>query len=774
MLHKSLAPRYANYESFQSAARIGRIAAHARQLVLSYLVFNHEWEIRMSSNGNGTGKCPVMGHAHTAVGASANQHWWPNQLNLKILHQNPPSCDPMDDDFDYAEEFKKVDLAELKKDIEEVMTTSQDWWPSDYGHYGPFFIRMAWHSAGTYRIQDGRGGAGSGTLRFAPLNSWPDNANLDKARRLLWPVKQKYGRKLSWADLMVFTGNCALESMGFETFGFAGGREDVWEPEEDIYWGPETEWLGDERYKGERELDNPLGAVQMGLIYVNPEGPNGTPDPKAAAFDIRDTFGRMAMNDEETVALIAGGHTFGKAHGAADPSKHVGPEPEGASLEEQGLGWTSSYGSGNASDTITSGLEGAWTTEPAKWDNNFFENMFGYEWELTQSPAGANQWAPKDAAAVATVPDAHDPSKKHAPMMFTTDLALKEDPAYAPISKRFHENPDQFAEAFAKAWYKLTHRDMGPHSRLLGSLVPEPQLWQDPVPAVDHELIGESDIADLKAKILASGLTVSQLVATAWASAASFRGTDMRGGANGARIRLAPQKDWAVNQPEELGKVLAKLEQVQSEFGKKVSLADVIVLGGCAAVEKAAKDAGFDVTVPFTPGRTDATQEMTDVESFAVLEPAADGFRNYQNPELATPAEAMLVDRAHMLTLSAPEMTVLVGGMRVLNANTGGTNFGVLTQAPGKLTNDFFVNLLDLNLQWKKSEKCEHFFEGREHGSDEVKWMGTAVDLVFGSNSQLRAIAEAYACDDAKEKFVKDFVAAWDKVMNLDRFDVKA
>ena len=728
----------------------------------------------MSDNGSGSmGKCPVMGHSQSPVGSSANQRWWPNQLNLKILHQNPPSCDPMGEEFNYAEEFKTIDLGELKKDIEGVMTTSQDWWPSDYGHYGPFFIRMAWHSAGTYRIQDGRGGAASGTLRFAPLNSWPDNANLDKARRLLWPVKQKYGRKLSWADLMVFTGNCALESMGFETFGFAGGREDVWEPEEDIYWGPETEWLGDQRYQGDRELENPLGAVQMGLIYVNPEGPNGNPDPKAAAHDIRDTFGRMAMNDEETVALIAGGHTFGKAHGAADPSQYIGPEPEGATTEEQGLGWKNTYGSGNAGDTITSGLEGAWTTEPAKWDNNYFENMFTYDWELTQSPAGANQWAPKDASAVATVPDAHDPSKKHAPMMFTTDLALKEDPTYAPISKRFYENPSEFAEAFAKAWYKLTHRDMGPHSRCLGSLVPEPQLWQDPVPAVDHELIGDAEITELKAKLLASGLSISQLVSTAWASASTFRGTDKRGGANGARIRLAPQKDWQANQPAELAKVLPVLEKVQSDFnagGKKVSLADIIVLGGCAAIESAAKKAGHSVTVPFTPGRTDAAQEMTDVESFAVLEPLADGFRNYVHPEHPRSVEELLVDKAHMLTLTAPEMTVLVGGLRALNVSQ--SELGVFTKQPESLTNDFFVNLLDNSLQWKKSDKCEHFFEGSEYGSDAVKWMGTAVDLVFGSNSQLRAIAEVYACDDAKERFVGDFIAAWDKVMNLDRFEL--
>ena len=723
-------------------------------------------------------KCPVMGgtYTHTKAGALSNGNWWPNQLNLKMLHQNSALCDPMGEDFSYAEEFNKVDLDALKQDIEAVMTTSQDWWPSDYGHYGPLFIRMAWHSAGTYRIHDGRGGASSGTLRFAPLNSWPDNVNLDKARRLLWPIKQKYGQKISWADLMVFTGNCALESMGFKTLGFAGGREDVWEPEGDIYWGPESEWLGDERYSGDRDLENPLGAVQMGLIYVNPEGPNGNPDPVAAARDIRETFGRMAMNDEETVALIAGGHTFGKAHGAADADQYVGAEPEGASLGEQGLGWTNSFGSGNAGDTITSGLEGAWTTDPVKWDNNYFDNLFGYEWEQVKSPAGATQWTPTDASAAATVPDAHDPSKKHAPMMFTTDLALKMDPIYAPISKRFYENPEELAEAFAKAWYKLTHRDMGPVSRCLGSLVPEPQLWQDPVPDVDHELIGEQEISDLKGKILVSGLSISQLVSTAWASAATFRGTDKRGGANGARIRLAPQKDWEVNQPAELGKVLQTLEQIQTEFnssqsdGKMVSLADLIVLGGCAAVEQAAKNAGQDVQVPFSPGRTDALQEQTDVDSFAVLEPTADGFRNYVGNGHETPAEALLVDRAHLLTLTAPEMTVLVGGMRVLNANVGQSKLGVFTERPETLTNDFFVNLLDINMEWQKSSKCEHFFEGRDHGTGEVKWTGTSVDLVLGSNSQLRAIAEVYACDDSQQSFVHDFVAAWNKVMNLDRF----
>jgi catalase-peroxidase len=729
-------------------------------------------------------KCPVMNGAaqrNTAAGVHSNRDWWPNQLNLQMLHQNSSLPDPMGETFNYAEEFKKVDLEALKKDIEEVMTTSQDWWPADYGHYGPLFIRMAWHSAGTYRIGDGRGGASSGTMRFAPLNSWPDNVSLDKARRLLWPLKQKYGKQLSWADLMIFTGNCALESMGFKTFGFAGGRADVWEPEADIYWGAESEWLGDKRYTGDRYLENPLGAVQMGLIYVNPEGPNGTPSALAAAKDIRETFGRMAMNDEETVALIAGGHTFGKAHGAADPDKYVGPEPEGASLEEQGLGWKNTFGSGNAGDTISSGLEGAWTPTPVTWDNSYFDTLFAYEWDLVKSPAGAQQWVPTDPAAAEAVPDAHDPSKKHAPIMFTTDLALRMDPIYAPISKRFHENPQEFAEAFAKAWYKLTHRDMGPISRSLGSLVPaEPQLWQDPVPEVDHELVNEADVADIKGKILATGLSVSQLVSTAWASAATFRGTDKRGGANGARIRLAPQKDWEANSPVELGNVLITLEQVQTDFNggqsgrKKISLADVIVLGGCAAVEQAAQRVGHGVQVPFTPGRTDASQEQTDVESFAVLEPTADGFRNYFGNGHARPAEELLVDRAHFLTLTAPEMTVLVGGMRVLNANTGQSELGVLTDRPETLSTDFFVNLLDMNIAWKKSPRCEHFFEGRDTKSGEVKWTGSAVDLVFGSNSQLRAIAEVYACDDAQESFVDDFVAAWSKVMNLDRFDVSA
>ncbi len=726
-------------------------------------------------------KCPVMNGAakrHTAAGAWSNSDWWPNQLNLQMLHQNSPLSDPMGKDFNYAEEFSKLDLDALRQDIFTLMTTSQDWWPADYGHYGPFFIRMAWHSAGTYRIADGRGGASSGTLRFAPLNSWPDNVNLDRARRLLWPIKQKYGRKISWADLMVFTGNCALESMGFKTHGFAGGREDVWEPEGDIYWGPETEWLGDKRYSGDRELENPLGAVQMGLIYVNPQGPNAEPDPLAAAHDIRETFGRMAMNDEETVALIAGGHTFGKAHGAASED-HLDREPEGAGVEEQGLGWRNRFGTGKGADTITSGLEGAWTINPVKWDNNYFDNLFGYEWELEKSPAGAWQWRPTNGAAEGTVPDAHDPSKKHAPMMFTTDLSLKMDPIYEPISRRFHENPDQFAEAFAKAWYKLTHRDMGPISRFLGPWVPaEQELWQDPVPQVDHELIGKQDIADLKGKILASGLSIGQLVQTAWASAATFRGTDKRGGANGARIRLEPQKDWQVNQPAELANVLRTLEQIQADFnssqsgGKKVSLADVIVLGGCAAVEQAASSAGHDVQVPFLPGRTDASPEMTDVDSFAVLEPTADGFRNYVGNGQDRPAEELLVDRAHLLTLTAPEMTALVGGLRVLNANHGQSELGVFTERPETLTNDFFVNLLDNNTQWKKSSTAEGVYEGRNCGSDQVKWTGTSVDLVFGSNSQLRAIAEVYACDDAQQHFVHDFVAAWNKVMNLDRFDL--
>ncbi len=720
-------------------------------------------------------QCPVR---HTANGNWSNQDWWPNQLNLKVLHQHSPLSNPMGEEFNYAEAFKTLDLEALKHDIVEVMTTSQDWWPADYGHYGPLFIRMAWHSAGTYRIADGRGGGGTGAQRFAPLNSWPDNANLDKARRLLWPVKQKYGRKISWADLMIFAGNCALESMGFETFGFGGGREDVWEPEQDIYWGPEHTWLGDERYSGDRELANRLGAVQMGLIYVNPEGPNGNPDPLAAAKDIRETFGRMAMNDEETVALVAGGHTFGKTHGAV-PEQYVGPEPEGASLEEQSLGWKNAFGSGKGADTYTSGLEGAWTSDPAKWDNGFFANLFNYEWELTTSPAGAKQWTAKDRSAQGTVRDAHDPSKTHAPMMLTTDLALKLDPIYGPISKRFYENPDELAEAFAKAWYKLTHRDMGPVSRYLGPLVPaEPQLWQDPVPAVDHELIGDEDIAALKSKILASGLSVSQLVATAWASAATFRGTDMRGGANGARIRLAPQNDWDVNSSAGVASVLQTLEEIQRDFNgsqsgaKKVSLADLIVLGGCAAVGQAAKNAGYAVPVPFAPGRTDASQEQTDVESFAVLEPTADGFRNYLQSGQTLPAEHLLVERANLLTLTAPEMTVLIGGLRALNANFGQSEHGVFTDRPETLSNDFFVHLLDMNTEWKASASTENVFEGRDRATGEVKWTGTAADLVFGSNSQLRAISEVYACDDSKEKFVRDFVAAWNRVMNLDRFDL--
>jgi catalase-peroxidase len=718
------------------------------------------------------GKCPVM---HTR----SNRDWWPNQLNLNILHQNSSLSDPMGEAFDYAKEFKGLDLNAVVKDLHALMTDSQPWWPADFGHYGPLFIRMAWHSAGTYRTGDGRGGAGSGTQRFAPLNSWPDNVNLDKARRLLWPIKQKYGRKISWADLMILAGNVALESMGFKTFGFGGGRADVWEPEEDIYWGPEGKWLADERYSGDRDLQNPLAAVQMGLIYVNPEGPNGNPDPLAAAKDIRETFARMAMNDEETVALIAGGHTFGKTHGAADPSKYVGLEPEGASIEEQGLGWKNTYGSGHGDDTIGSGLEVIWTTTPTKWSNNFFWNLFGYEWELTKSPAGAHQWKPKHDAGAGTVPDAHDPSKRHAPTMLTTDLALRFDPAYEKISRRFHENPDQFADAFARAWFKLTHRDMGPIVRYLGPLVPkEPLAWQDPIPAVDHPLIGEQDIAALKAKILASGLSVSQLVSTAWASASTFRGSDKRGGANGARIRLAPQKDWEVNQPAQLATVLQKFEAIQKEFnasasgGKKVSLADLIVLGGCAAIEQAAKNGGHKVEVPFAPGRADASKEQTDVESFAVLEPTADGFRNYLKARYAISAEELLVDKAQLMTLTAPEMTVLVGGLRVLNANTGQSTHGVFTKRPETLTNDFFVNLLDMGTQWHPSAGSENVFEGRDRKTNEVKWTGTRVDLIFGSHSQLRALAEVYACADSKEKFVKDFVAAWNKVMNLDRFDL--
>ena len=707
---------------------------------------------------------------------TSNQYWWPDQLNLKALRQNSPLSDPMDKDFDYAEAVKTLDVDALKKDVEEVMTTSQDWWPADYGHYGPLFIRMTWHAAGTYRISDGRGGGGSGHQRLAPLNSWPDNGNLDKARRLLWPVKQKYGRNLSWADLIIFAGNCALESMGFKTFGFAFGRPDVWEAD-DTDWGAEETWLGDERHGDDGELKGPLGADHMGLIYVNPEGPNGNPDPMAAAKYIRQTFKRMAMNDEETVALIAGGHTFGKAHGAA-PDSTVGPAPEGASIEEQGFGWTNSYGSGKGNDTITSGLDGAWTNDPVKWDNNFFENLHNHEWELTKSPAGKSQFTPTNAAAVATVPDAHDPSKKHAPIMLTTDLSLRMEPAYAAIAKRFLENTGEFEDAFARAWFKLIHRDMGPRSRYVGPLVPAEQLvWQDPVPDVDHELIGEQDVADLKAKVLASGLSVSQLVSTAWASAATFRGTDKRGGANGARICLAPQKDWEANNPAELSQVLQALAGIQAEFngsqsgGKKVSLADLIVLAGCAGVEQAAQSAGHNVQVPFAPGRTDASQEWTDVESFAVLEPKADGFRNYVQAGQAGKPEELLVEQAYMLTLTAPEMTALVGGMRALNANTGQSQNGVLTDKPGTLTNDFFVNLLDMSTEWSASS--EGVFEGRDRQTGDVKCTGTAVDLVFGSNSELRALAEVYGCDDGQEVFVRDFVAAWDKVMNLDRFDLK-
>ena len=724
--------------------------------------------------------CPVGGaRRHAAAGAATNADWWPNQLNLRVLHQHSPKSDPMGTEFNYAEEFKSLDLNAVIKDLHTLMTTSQDWWPADYGHYGPLLIRMAWHGAGTYRIGDGRGGAGSGQQRLAPLNSWPDNANLDKARRLLWPVKQKYGRKISWADLMILAGNVALESMGFKTFGFGGGREDVWEPEEDIYWGPEGKWLADERYSGDRQLENPLAAVQMGLIYVNPEGPNGKPDPVAAARDIRETFARMAMNDEETVALIAGGHTFGKTHGAADASKHVGPEPEGAAIEEQGLGWKNTFGSGKGDDAITSGLEGAWTPNPLKWDNGYFDTLFRYEWELTKSPAGAYQWVPKGGAGAGTVPDAHDSSKRHVPVMLTTDLSLRMDPVYLPISKRFHEHPQELADAFARAWFKLTHRDMGPISRYLGPLVPkEPLLWQDPIPAVNHELVGDRDIAALKSKIFASGLSIAELVSTAWASASTFRGSDKRGGANGARIRLAPQKDWEVNQPAHLAKVLQKLEEIQKSFNtsqtgrKKVSLADLIVLGGCAAVEKSAKNAGHDVKVPFIPGRMDASQDQTDAHSFAPLEPTADGFRNYLHNGQPMSAEERLVDRAQLLTLTAPEMTVLVGGLRVLSANVSQSKHGVFTHQPETLTNDFFVNLLDMRTKWQPSPTSEGMFEGRDRASNELKWTGTRVDLVFGSDSQLRALAEVYACADAKERFVKDFVKAWDKVMNLDRFDV--
>ncbi len=719
-------------------------------------------------------KCPFTGASPTHT----NRDWWPNQLNLQVLHQHSTLSDPMGEEFDYAKEFKSLDLNAVIKDLHAVMTDSQDWWPADFGHYGPLFIRMAWHSAGTYRIGDGRGGAGAGQQRFAPLNSWPDNVNLDKARRLLWPIKQKYGRKISWADLMILAGNVALESMGFKTFGFGGGREDVWEPEEDVYWGPEGKWLADERYSGERDLQSPLGAVQMGLIYVNPEGPNGKPDPVAAARDIRETFRRMAMNDEETVALIAGGHTFGKTHGAGD-AKLVGAEPEAATIEEQGLGWKSKFGTGKGGDSIGSGLEVIWTTTPTKWSNNFFRNLFSYEWELTKSPAGAHQWKPKNGAGNGTVPDAHDASKRHAPSMLTTDLALRFDPAYEKISRRFYEHPDQLADAFARAWFKLTHRDMGPIVRYLGPFVPKEHLpWQDPIPAVNHPLIGEQDIAALKAKILSSGLSVSQLVSTAWASASTFRGSDKRGGANGARIRLAPQKDWEVNQPAQLAKVLHTLEAVQKEFnasqsgGKKVSLADLIVLGGSAAIEKAAKDGGHDVKVPFKPGRMDASQEQTDVESFEPLEPTADGFRNYVHGKQRLTAEELLVDRAQLLKLTAPEMTVLVGGLRVLGANAGKSTHGVFTKQPETLTNDFFVNLLDMNTQWQPANGSEGVYEGRDRKTNQIKWTGTRVDLIFGSHSQLRALAEVYACADSKEKFAKDFVAAWTKVMDHDRFDV--
>ena len=733
----------------------------------------------MEHLGNGEGKCPFAPaeQRHTTAAALSNSDWWPEQLNLKILHQNSPVTNPMGAGFDYAKEFSSLNLATVKKDLNNLMTDSQDWWPADYGHYGPFFIRMAWHSAGTYRVSDGRGGASAGTLRFAPLNSWPDNGNLDKARRLLWPIKKKYGKKLSWADLMILTGNVALESMGFETFGFGGGREDVWEPEGDIFWGPETEWLGDQRYSGDRELADPLGAVQMGLIYVNPEGPNGKPDPIASARDIRETFARMAMNDEETVALVAGGHTFGKTHGAGDPD-HVGPEPEGASIENQGFGWMNSFGLGNGGDTITSGLEGAWTPTPIAWDNSYFDTLFGYEWELTHSPAGAQQWAPKDGGGSDTVPDAHDPNKTHAPMMATTDIALIKDPAYLAISKRFHENPTKFADVFARAWYKLTHRDMGPISRFLGTEVPaEALIWQDPVPAVDHELVNAVDVSSLKAEVLASELSVSQLIKTAWASASTFRGTDKRGGANGARIRLAPQKNWAGNDPAHLSKTISVLEGIQAKFNakdgsKKISLADLIVLAGDAAVESAAKKAGQDVSIPFHAGRTDATQENTDADALAVLESKADGFRNYLAAGNDRHAEELLLDKAHLLSLNAPEMTVLVGGLRVLNANSKGAAHGVFTKRAETLSNDFFVNLYDMDTQWVPTSEDKVTFEGRDRSSGEVKWIGTRVDLIFGSNSQLRAIGEVYACEDAGDKFIHDFVAAWTKVMHLDRFDL--
>ena len=737
----------------------------------------------MDNNVNGNGdiaKCPYLGGVlrESAGGGTVNRDWWPNQLNLNILRQHSSLSDPMDPDFDYVKEFKKLDLAAVKEDLHELMTNSQDWWPADYGHYGPFFIRMAWHAAGTYRIADGRGGAGAGTLRFAPLNSWPDNANLEKARLLLWPIKQRYGKKLSWADLMVLTGNVAMESMGFKTFGFGGGRADVWEPEEDVYWGQEAEWLGDKRYTGDRELENPLGAVQMGLIYVNPEGPNGNPDPLKSAIDIRETFGRMAMNDYETVALIAGGHTFGKTHGAADADQYVEAEPAGARIEQMSMGWKNNYGSGKGEHTITSGLEGAWTTTPTRWSNNYFENLFGYDWELTKSPGGAQQWTPKGGAGAGTVPDAHNPDKSHAPMMLTTDIALRMDPIYEPISRHFYENPDEFADAFARAWFKLTHRDMGPIDRYLGSEVPEETLiWQDPVPKVDHELINEKDEATIKSKILESGLSVSQLVSAAWASASTFRNSDKRGGANGARVSLSPQKYWDVNQPIKLGKVLDVLTDIKNEFNaisedKKVSLADLIVLAGSAGIEKAASDAGHQVKVPFTAGRTDATQDQTDVESFSVLEPLADGFRNYTKNNYDVGAEKLLLDKAQLMTLTAPEMTALVGGMRVLNTNFGNSKHGVLTNSPETLTNDFFVNLLDMNTTWEATNESESEFECRDLNTGEIKWTGTRVDLIFGSNSELRAIAEVYGCEDGEEKFIKDFVAAWSKVMQLDRFDL--
>jgi len=741
-----------------------------------------EMQGKTAYNMNGEAKCPFSGGAlqKAAGNGPRNSDWWPNQLKLNILRQHADLSNPMDKSFDYAEAFKSLDYDALKKDIFNLMTTSQDWWPADYGHYGPFFIRMAWHSAGTYRIADGRGGAGSGTQRFAPLNSWPDNANLDKARLLLWPIKQKYGNKISWADLMILAGNCALESMGFKTFGFGGGRADVWEPEEDIYWGAEKEWLGDKRYTGDRELENPLAAVQMGLIYVNPEGPNGNPDPLLAARDIRETFGRMAMNDEETVALIAGGHTLGKTHGAANPATYVGKEPAAASIEEQGLGWKNTFGTGSGADTITSGLEGAWTTTPTRWSNNYFENLFGFEWELTKSPAGAHQWKPKDGGGEGTVPDAHDPSKKHAPFMLTTDLSLRFDPAYEKISRRFFEHPDEFADAFARAWFKLTHRDMGPRQRYLGPEVPaEVLIWQDPLPEITHRLIEEENIALLKDQLLASGLSISSLISTAWASASTFRGSDKRGGSNGARLRLSPQKNWEVNNPAQLSKVLETLERIQTEFnqsqkdGKQLSLADLIVLGGCTAIEQAAKNAGHHIRVPFTPGRTDAVQEQTDVESFAVLEPKADGFRNYMRNNDTASAEEMLVDKAQLLTLTAPELTVLMGGMRVLNANYNQSAHGVFTKTPETLTNDFFLNLLDMNIKWSAGSASQDVFEGRDRKTGELRWTATRADLIFGSNSELRALVEVYACEDAKEKFVNDFIAAWVKVMNLGRYDLK-